>query len=119
MGTTYKSAYYIPNTIFSLPLVIVILLLTSCLSQKELGNGEKIGYYVFIQDGKNTQELKTESMDSVYVFIQNTYPRFCSDLEYNLSKSPAYAELAFKHEVYIEKMRVSNNSKYKRLKWKK
>lgn len=76
----------------------------------------KIGYYVFIKKGIDISEAKTESLDSVYLLIEEKYAGACFNIELELSESPCFQFLAFKKEIYVEKMRINKRGKYKRLK---
>ena len=76
----------------------------------------KIGFYVYVQKCGEVSELKTESIEQVYLFVNLYYSDFCADLDYILQKSPYYRENCYQREIYVEKMRITKNGKYKRIK---
>lgn len=74
------------------------------------------GFYVYVQKCGEVAELKTQSIEQVYIFINLYYPDFCADLGYIFDKSPYYRENCYKREIYAEKMRITKKGKYKRIK---
>lgn len=74
------------------------------------------GYYVYVKKCGKIAELKTESIDQVYLFVNLYYPDFCADFFTILQKSPYYRENCYRREIYVEKMRIVKNGKYKRIK---
>ena len=75
----------------------------------------EIGFYVYVQKCGEVYELKTESIEQVYIFINLYFTDFCADIEYILQKSPYYRENCYQREIYVEKMRITKSGKYKRI----
>ena len=75
----------------------------------------EIGFYVCVQKCGEVSELKTESIEQVYILINLYFTDFCADIEYILQKSPYYRENCYQREIYVEKMRITKSGKYKRI----
>lgn len=78
----------------------------------------EIGFYVYLQKERKVYQLKTQSLAEVYTFIQVAFPDFCAELEKEMETSPAFMQITFNSEIYVEKMQITKNGKYKRLKIK-
>ena len=97
----------------------VLALIEPVFSHEKQKDSTTFGYYVVIKNkGKFETPLKTQSLAEVYAFIQVSFPDFCAELEKELKTSPAFMQITFNSEIYVEKKLVAKKGKYKRLKIK-
>lgn len=97
-------------------LICLVALFQPVFSHEKQKDSTNIGYYVYVQKCGKIAELKTESIDHVYLFVNLYYPDFCADFFTILQKSPYYRENCYRREIYVEKMKITKNGKYKRIK---
>ena len=100
-------------------LIYLVALMQPVFPHEKTKDSINIGYYVFIKKCDSIYRLETQSIAEVYALIQVSFPDFCAELEKELETSPAFMQITFNSEIYVEKKLVTKKGKYKRLKYKK
>ena len=95
--------------------ILLLALMLSSLSITAKEKEIKFVYHTVIVKGQYVSEIEAESLDQVYLFINNFHPYFCADLTIIFKDSPFFQSLTRNDEIYVEIKKATSSWRLKRV----